>query len=304
MLTLFTTAKAFRGHIAIIQRNALKSWTLLDPQMQIILFGDDPGTAEAARDFGALYRPEAPKTPSGAMRLDYMFATAEELSPFGICCYVNCDIILMPDFLAALRRTQAAYSQFLMIGRRWDIAITQPLRFDSPAWQRELVAHVRQSAKQRTPDWIDYFAFSRGVYGSDLPPLAIGRLFWDNWLVWKAMAGGNAVVDVSQMVLAVHQNHDYNHHPQAEKGIWHGEDQRANFRLTGGYGHLRTIANATYVLTATGIARNRFQRLHYWRVRAGHAAMLLFTKAQRYMWHPFLDATRPLRKALGLRKSA
>jgi hypothetical protein len=31
MLTFFTTAKPFRGHHGIIQRNALKSWTLLHP---------------------------------------------------------------------------------------------------------------------------------------------------------------------------------------------------------------------------------------------------------------------------------
>ena len=34
MLTLFTTAKPFKGHSAIIQRNALKSWTLLDPDIE------------------------------------------------------------------------------------------------------------------------------------------------------------------------------------------------------------------------------------------------------------------------------
>ena len=28
MLTIFTTPKPFRGHIGIIQRNALKSWTI------------------------------------------------------------------------------------------------------------------------------------------------------------------------------------------------------------------------------------------------------------------------------------
>ena len=38
MLTLFTTAKAFTGHSEIIQRNALKSWTLLHPDVEIILW--------------------------------------------------------------------------------------------------------------------------------------------------------------------------------------------------------------------------------------------------------------------------
>jgi hypothetical protein len=43
MLTLFTTAKPFRGHSGMIQRNALKGRTLLHPDIEIILFGDDDG---------------------------------------------------------------------------------------------------------------------------------------------------------------------------------------------------------------------------------------------------------------------
>ena len=36
MLTLFTTPKPFYGHIDVIQRNALKSWTLAAPQAEVI----------------------------------------------------------------------------------------------------------------------------------------------------------------------------------------------------------------------------------------------------------------------------
>jgi len=52
MLTIFTTAKPFRGHSGIIQRNALQSWKALQPDIEIILFGDDEGAAEAAEEFG------------------------------------------------------------------------------------------------------------------------------------------------------------------------------------------------------------------------------------------------------------
>lgn len=46
MITIFTTAKPFRGHDGVIQRNALESWEFLDPNVQVILFGDDEGTDE------------------------------------------------------------------------------------------------------------------------------------------------------------------------------------------------------------------------------------------------------------------
>jgi len=63
VLTLFTIPKAFNGHIAVIQRNAIQSWMRLHPEIEIILFGADEGTAEAAREFGLRYEPELAAAP-------------------------------------------------------------------------------------------------------------------------------------------------------------------------------------------------------------------------------------------------
>src|SRR5690242_10812691 len=52
MLTVFATPKPFRGHIAVIQRNAIRSWTLLRPACEIILLGDEEGIADTAAEFG------------------------------------------------------------------------------------------------------------------------------------------------------------------------------------------------------------------------------------------------------------
>ncbi|MFZ0637415.1 MAG: hypothetical protein WAM08_17985, partial [Candidatus Acidiferrales bacterium] len=52
MLTLFAMPKPFEGHIGIIQRNAITSWTRLTPQPEIILFGDEAGVAEIAGELG------------------------------------------------------------------------------------------------------------------------------------------------------------------------------------------------------------------------------------------------------------
>ena len=51
-LTIFTTPKKFDGHIGVIQRNAVASWTRMSPRPEVILFGTEPGTAEAAAEFG------------------------------------------------------------------------------------------------------------------------------------------------------------------------------------------------------------------------------------------------------------
>jgi hypothetical protein len=49
MITFFITAKPFCGYCSVIQRNAPRSWQLLHPDAEVILFRDEAGAAEAAR---------------------------------------------------------------------------------------------------------------------------------------------------------------------------------------------------------------------------------------------------------------
>jgi hypothetical protein len=66
-----------------------------------------------------------------------------------------------------------------MMGQRGDINIEAPLDFTQNDWEVRLLAFVDTTGQQRTPWFIDYFVFTRGLY-SDLPALVIGRVGWDN----------------------------------------------------------------------------------------------------------------------------
>lgn len=55
---------------------------------------------------------------------------------------------------------------------------------------------------------MDYFVFSKGALRDIVSP-GIGRLYWDHWIVWRALSRKVPVIDVSAVVIAVHQNHDY-----------------------------------------------------------------------------------------------
>lgn len=301
MLTFFTTAKPFRGHSGIIQRNALKSWTLLHPDVEVILFGKDEGAAEVACELGIRHETHTEKNEAGSNRMDYMFLRAQEIARHNVLCYSNCDIVLLQDFCDALRRVKDAHSKFLMVGRRWDTEINEPCHFERNDRATQLRKHVLQAGEQRTPDYIDYFAFSRGVLGLDLPPLVVGRAFWDNWTVWKVLDARQPVVDVSAAVVAVHQNHDYGHVPHGKTGVYYGEEAGQNYKLAGGWTHLRTIADATEVLREDCLRPNRLRRWAAAKRYLRQAWRLLFHDVIQPVWFFFLGITRPVRRALGLR---
>jgi len=104
MITLFTIPKAFKGHTALVQRNAIRSWTQLSPRPEIILFGTDEGTEDAAREFGVRHVAEVGRNELGTPLVSSLFESGERLSTTATLCYINADIILLGDFISAVNR--------------------------------------------------------------------------------------------------------------------------------------------------------------------------------------------------------
>lgn len=260
MLTLFAIPKNFRGHIATIQRNAIASWTRLDPRPEIILFGNEEGVAEISRELGLRHIPEIARNEFGTPLVDDLFRQAEKHASTPLLGYVNADIILSGDFSAALDRVSPLYGKFMMVGRRWDLDWDQPLDFSRPDWAESVRASALRANVQRPGNYIDYFIYSRGLCDG-LLPLAIGRYSWDNYILWRARSRGAELVDASAAVVAVHQNHDFSHHPQGKAGIREGPERKRNREMVGGWWHLYTIEDSTQILGADGL---RASRRHAW----------------------------------------
>ena len=301
MITIFSTPKPFSGHNEVIQRNALQSWKRLHQDIEILLFGDDEGAAKVCLELGLHHEPAIDRKENGTKGLSSIFGRAQEIARHEILCYANCDVILTNDFLQALNNISRWREQFLMIGRRWDVDVTRQLDFSQAGWQEEILQLARRNGFQRLHYNIDYFAFRRGLYAR-IPDLVIGRNWWDQWLVWHAGAAGVAIVDVSDVVCAVHQNHDYSYHPQGMAGVWTDHATQENFRRAGGWTHLHTIEDATYRLGLTGLQPNRGYWLAPARRRMRRVEKTLRDMLRTRLWHPFLDRTRSLRHALGLRQ--
>jgi hypothetical protein len=251
MLTLFAIPKPFRGHVGVIQRNAIKSWAMLRPACEIVLLGDDDGTRDMAKECGALHVPEVARNEFGTPLLDSVFAAAERVAANDVLCYVNADMMLMNDFMAAVIRLAGQKPRFLMIGQRWDVGIDRPWDFDQPDWEERLRSHVSCHGAFLDPYGPDYFVFPRGLWQT-LPPFAVGRFFWDYWLIFRARSMGVPVVDATECVMAIHQIHDYSHAPIGKDGVWTPEAQR-NLALTGGHEHFFTVGDATHVLTRRSV---------------------------------------------------
>ena len=249
-LTLFSAPKPFTNpHIAMIQRNAIKSWTLL-PDADVILLGEETGLAEAARDLGVRHIPQVKRNANGTPLISSMFQLARENSRSDLLCIINADMVLMPDFLEAARRSHQLRDKFVLLSQRWDLDITQPLEF-SEGWQDRLSSTVHRQGSLHRPAGSDFFLFPKSCYAK-IPDFTIGRAGWDNWMIYQARKEKWAVIDCTPSVMIVHQNHDYSHLPGGKPHYEH-PDTNENIRLAGGEANIRyTILDATRQLVPSG----------------------------------------------------
>jgi hypothetical protein len=258
MLTLFTTPKPFRGLISVIQRNAIRSWTNLRPACEIMLLGDEEGAAEIASEYRLRHVPEIARNEFGTPLVNDLFAKGQRLAVHDLLCYVNCDIILMSDFMRAVEQVARLKHRFLMVGQRWNVDLEEPLDF-SDGWEGKLRTRLTQNGRLAELTAIDFFVFPRGLWG-DIPPFALGRTMWDDWLLSRAFAREAVLIDATPAIMVAHQNHDYSHHPEGRQGVWKGVEAQRNSELAGGWAGLSSLQDVTHFLTPRGL-RFAYERL-------------------------------------------
>ena len=264
LITLFSAPKPFIDqHIATIQCNAIKSWTLL-PDVEVLLLGEEAGLAEAARELDVKHIPDVKCNDRGTPLISSMFKLARENSNSDLLCIINTDMILMPNFVEAAKRVMKLKDQFVLLSQRWDLDITEPLDF-SGDWAHRLISIVHLQATLHHPAGSDFFLFPKSCY-QDIPDFAIGRAGWDNWMIYKARKERWPVIDCTPSITIVHQNHDYSHLPGGKSHHEH-PDTNENIRLAGGQAAIRyTILDATHRLAEDGkLARPEMSYLRFTR---------------------------------------
>lgn len=262
-LSIFTTAKPFKGTTALLQRNALRSWKELPDSTDIHIIGDDDGSAEMARSIGASHHPDVKKSSSGAPLISDLFRIGKTLSENRTPAYLNADIITLPDFENAIQLAeslQAEGKSFLLTACRHDLLVEKEIDFTDSSWSAELRKDLDAGGALDAETALDLFIFSPDLY-TEIPDFAIGRTAWDNWLLTQAHQSGALIIDMTPCVTLVHQAHDYSHVQGGWQAAWHGDEAQRNKSLAGS--SLTQLSRATtHTLTPQGLSSG-YQNARY-----------------------------------------
>jgi hypothetical protein len=283
MLTILSSPKPFQGHIGLIQRNAIGSWVRLSPRPQIILFGDSAGARDVVAEFGLEHVPSVETNELGTPYLSALIGSGERRARHNLICYVNGDIILTEGLERALSYTEALPPPFLMVSARINLDVEVPILFDTD-WRQQLRNRCQKEGTQGDHTSIDFFLFSKGLY-RDIPPLAIGRAWFDQWMI-KAAAERGTVVDATPLAPIVHQNHGYAHVGGGRATVYQGVEAERNLAIYG-RPHSYTLLSCTHELGRDGKVRPvRFRKER--------------ALARQLLWDVFIRRTSRLRHAFGI----
>ncbi|MGA9531721.1 MAG: hypothetical protein WBR18_03305 [Anaerolineales bacterium] len=300
MITLFSSPKPFRKHIDLIQRNALASWLALGQEVEVLLLGDEDGIDQAAAGFGVRHLPIIQRNPTGTPLLNSIFGKAEEAGAGPVFCYANADILFLPDLLETVEVVAGAMDRFMLVGQRWDLDVREFLGGTADEVHEKLRIWKGQAQLHR-PAGSDYFVY-RGLSFAGMPPFALGRAGWDNWMIYAARAAGVPVIDATQAITVLHQDHDYEHLPGGE-AHYRLPESRRNVELAGGREMIFTLRDTTWTLADGKLrpkawndpgVRRRLETSLYARVGSGRVA-----RAARLLLHPIETLTYFGRRLVG-----
>lgn len=262
--TLFAAPKPFVGHIGTIQMNAIQSWIGLGPGVEIILMGNEPGTWETAEKLNVEHVNDIECNEFGTPLISSIFDRAQSRAKNSTLVYLNADIILLSDFGKAIQRLP--FNRFLMVGRRWNVDIHDPIAFDAKCWEENLRQFAIKHGSLFSHAGMDYFVFSRELW-SFIPPFAVGRVAWDNWMIYSARLSNAPVVDATGAIMAIHQNHHYNHVPGGQAGAYEGMESKRNIELAGEIAKQYSVYDANWVFGKNRLYPSFLTPIHRLRAR-------------------------------------
>lgn len=256
LITIFTMPKPFGRDTDLIQRNAIASWARLQPDVEVLLIGDEEGIAEAAAELGVRHAGGVEFNEQGTPLVSSAFSIAHRESNAPFLAYCNCDVILLKDFVRTIEIliADATHEKFVAFGQRTDLKVDHEIDFGQLIQIERLMQDCQSKGVPSSNVCKEYFVFNRELY-QDVPRFAIGRGNWDNWMIHSAKMQKLPVVNVSALVTAIHQEHGYSHISAGRFSCYvSGDEAQENRRLAGGR-HFISGSTPTWRLTDHGLRK-------------------------------------------------
>jgi hypothetical protein len=224
MITFLASPKSFNGLINTIQRNAISSWKALHPEIEIILFGNEIGVAEYAKEMCLTHVPHVEETEFGTPYFNAITSYGARYGRHDIQAFINSDIMLVDDVLKAINNVP--FRNYVITNFRVNLPEGISMDVTTPDWREKLFSLAREN-KLFMSTGSDIFLFKRGFF-NNAPKLILGRAGVDNGICAYALRSGVPLIDATRSIMCLHPFHNYDHVSGGRKEIFEGKEKQIN----------------------------------------------------------------------------
>ena len=227
------------------------------------------GTAEIAQEYGLTHFPNIACNEYGTPLLNSMVSWVDQRASNSIIVYANVDVVFNNSLIVAINRAvenqeRRRRRNFVIIGQTLDVRVDYEIAFERSNWEANLIDSANHRGNLRVGR--DYFVYARGFWG-EMPAFAVARPAWDKWAIFRALELGADVIDATDVILAIHQNHQFvtDLEDSVYKNRWNGPEAEQNRHLAGDWARRFGTEDANWKMgdkkIAPVISRRRFIKL-------------------------------------------
>jgi len=196
-LTFFTIPQAFEDEYDLIQRNAIKSWTLFNPEPDIFLLGNALDVASIANEFGLYHIPNIDQNAS----ISEIAKWLDRLINNTILVYLNPCVILTKDFTNTIQEIYNNQDHFFLTGQYRTIQTEGVIDFNDSQWQHKLrVMADKQGMSQGQLQDNIYLIFNKQLLKQLFILNHNAEYTWEQQLFYAALRKYYPIIDGSPII--------------------------------------------------------------------------------------------------------
>ena len=207
MFTIFTFPRPFKPPFNIPQLNAINSWKKIHKDIEIYLINDELNTAKEFAIKNKIKCIDGKFSKYGSPLLKDAIQSINSVARNDIILFINTDIVYVDGIKRTIDVVLNNFDKYFIVGRRVDYDIDYEISFNEEDYKEKLIT-MYKNGDIHGLSGLDYWMFPKNLFNK-IPDFVIGKPGYDNWLLAESKRKSIPVIDASNAIRILHQNHYY-----------------------------------------------------------------------------------------------
>src|SRR3989339_854717 len=124
-------------------------------------------------------------------------------------------------------------------------------------WEEEIKKDLQKNGfLNQARSALDYFVFRNKSF-KNMPAFAVGRVCWDNWMIYESRRRQIHTIEVRDIITPIHQKHDTVAGINDSKNRAVNPEAQNNLKLAGGAKHIFNLDDTSHILDKDGLREKK-----------------------------------------------